>query len=128
MKLTPTQIKIEQLKSRLTPNKEIARLMGISIKTVEFHLTNIKERRKTTNQSSALSGVFIGQWYLMPSKKFAQVMEVPEHLESVTVAIHTSIAKAQKMLDGSNQADLSRDFLKQNCQLWDAVYGKRAQA
>jgi orotate phosphoribosyltransferase-like protein len=126
MKLTRTQQKCAELKNQHLTNKEIAEKLKVHIKTVEFHLAGIKARTTTTYDKIAPMGVVRLQWYLMPSQKFAQVLDVSEDLETITVAIHQSIATARTLIDGSNQAELSREFLRRNCQLWDVIHGKRA--
>jgi DNA-binding NarL/FixJ family response regulator len=56
--LTPRQRQVLNLIARGHTNKEIARLLGISQRTVKFHVAAIFQRLRTSNRTETLARAF----------------------------------------------------------------------
>lgn len=126
MKLTRTQEKCADLKSLGYTNQEISSRLNIHIKTVEFHMANIKARKTTTQTRAVPAAILKNQWYLMPSNRLAQVVSVSADFETITVDIHIK-GTFKRELGETNQADFTRKFVRRNWKLWDASKGRIAQ-
>jgi PAS domain S-box-containing protein len=53
-RLTPQEVQIADLIKQGKINKEIAQIMGLSQKTIEFHRTNIRKKLRLTNRKANL--------------------------------------------------------------------------
>ena len=53
-RLTPQEVQIADLIKKGKINKEIAQIMGLSQKTIEFHRTNIRKKLRLTNRKANL--------------------------------------------------------------------------